>query len=125
MARHIYLTKNPDNEPEMIEPAKNDSIIYIKSQGWTKNHPPPEFEIEFEPEFDGKWNTTGSDSDKPVGTTGKAGRTWKSKPYNPKPKEYYQRVKIKLKSSVTHPDEGYKYTIRMGTEELDPRVVPL
>ncbi len=119
MARHIYLTANPSGKPEMIEPSKNNSILYFKSQGWTEGVAAPEFEIEFESAFDGAWNTTGDDSDDPVGNSGKGGRTWKSKPFN-----QHQRVKIKLKSSVTHPDGGYKYTIRIGTEELDPRIVP-
>lgn len=119
MARHIYLTANASGEPEMVEPSNNNSILYFKSQGWGENDSAPEFEIEFESNFDGAWNTTGNDSDDPVGTSGKAGRTWRSTPFNK-----YQRVKIKLKSSVLHPDNGYKYTIRMGTKELDPRVVP-
>ena len=118
MARYMYFMKDDATaNPISGEICEDNSILWFKSFGWKKNDPAPAFEIIFEPIFDNAWNKT--QSDKPNGNTGVAGRTWTSDSSG-----NFQRIKLKLKSSVSHPEEGYKYTVKMGSETWDPRVVP-
>jgi len=116
MAYHIYFVDDPVVGPTHGQKSGKSSELFFKSMGFAASDPAPAFTIVFEPAFDGKW--TKSKSDNPVGSSGVDNRTWVSQKVGK-----YQQVKITLKSG-SHPTQGYKYSVTIGANTWDPRVVP-
>jgi len=117
MAYYIYLVNDPVTGPTHGQKTAADSLLVFRSIGYTSKDAPAPFELRFEPAFAGKF--TSSQSTACAKSSGHGPVVFASQ----RSGEYYE-VRIKLKSGVTHPDEGYKYDVIMSGRTWDPRVVP-
>ena len=122
MTHNVYLVNDPVAGPTHAERSRNDSSIHFESMGLKKSDPAPTFDLVFDDSIKDKYDP--NKTTKAVIDDVKRIVTFSSEKNGE-----FQRVKIKLIKAknnkvVTHPEEGYKYTVVMGGKEWDPRVVP-
>ena len=117
MAYYIYFVNDPVSGPTHGQKTSNDSLLVFRSMGYTSRQEPDGFELRFEPAFAGKFISSESTQ---------CGKVRADEPvvFKSKRADEYHEVRIRLKSSVKHPDEGYKYDVVMSGKTWDPRVVP-
>jgi hypothetical protein len=118
MSYRVYLVDDPVEGPTHAQKTNKWSKVRIRSMGYKKGDPAPAFTLVFDQALDGNFST--GDSTPAEGNVGIGKVTFKSvETANKK----YQEVVINL-SGNAHPDEGYKYSVTMGANTWDPRMVP-
>jgi len=128
----VYLTLDPvSNMPTVVAETNTNNPIRFNSINYLVEEDPVPFFLQFGPEFNGMFIPGGVATDAVITAFGVIfASELKTSPGCVRqggPNVICQQVTINLRPEsvdIDHPDDGYKYSVVMGTKVLDPRIVP-